>query len=463
MTPPENPVLGVARSVPAGERVLAACSGGSDSVALLQAAAEALGAARVVAGHVDHGLRPDSADDAEFVRRLAARLGIRFRSTRLGPIRRAGRSPEDAAREARRAALLAMCRDEGCEVLLLAHQMDDVAETVLMRISTGTGPAGLSPMSRPPDGGGVQIVRPFLELRREALRNWLAARGGAWRDDPTNVAGNLRAVLRNEAIPLLSRATRRDVVPLLARSGGLAEAWKDAGGAAAADAWIERPGEDVRRLAAGWSRLPDVVRTDAIRRVLRELGEGGRSPLAAARRVDAALRTGPARNGRVAARRLPDGSAEFSRMRTGREPLPRLVVASGTPSSALLLGHLRAAPRRSELLDADALERPLRIRRARPGDRFHALGGPKPQRLVRFLQREGVPADARGVAVVTDGSGRIAWVVGHRIAAWCALTPDSGRWLHARAVPRAVPRAASHAGSRAESNGARRKSAAPRS
>lgn len=438
MRPNSDPKVCVARSVPGPERTLVGCSGGGDSTALLIAAAEALGAGRVVAGHVDHGLRAESADDAEFVRSLAERLGVPFRSVRLATIVRGKRSPEEAARDARRAALLAMARDAGCEVLLLAHHMDDVAETVLMRVATGTGPAGLVPMSGAPDGGGG-IVRPFLALRREDLRRWLSDRGAVWREDPTNAAGNLRARMRNEAIPLLSDVTRRDVVPLLARAGGLADAWRSAGGDAAAEAWVERPAPGLRRLSPGWRKLHEVVRTAAIRIVLRELGR--RAHKTDAESIDGVLRVADGcRAAELRIRTLPDGGTEFRPDDAVVFPLPRLLVASGPPSNRLVLRRLRAPAGKAEILDADAVRRPLRVRRAREGDRFHALGVPRPQRLTHFLQRASVPADMRrGLPVVEDGSGRIVWVPGLRVAAWAALRPETSRWLVVSAEPRTPP------------------------
>ena len=206
-----------------GDRVLVACSGGADSVALtllLAKSARRLGLASVTLAHMDHALRRDSREDAAFVEKLGARLGLAVISERHPVVRRRAESPEAAARRVRYAFLDQAARTTKADVVVTAHHMDDQAETVLLRILRGTGPRGLAgirparPLRR---GSKIRLVRPLLPFRRVALRGWLERWHQTWREDPTNVAGNVRARLRNRAMPVLAECGGRDPVPLLAR------------------------------------------------------------------------------------------------------------------------------------------------------------------------------------------------------------------------------------------------------
>src|SRR5262245_5064280 len=130
-----------------GETVLVAVSGGPDSVALLDVLvqlAPGLGV-RLAVAHVDHGLRAESGDDAEFVRALAERLGVPFHLERVhvrkGP---PWEGLEAEARRARHAALELRAGAVGATRIATGHTADDQAETVLMRLLGGAGPRGLA-------------------------------------------------------------------------------------------------------------------------------------------------------------------------------------------------------------------------------------------------------------------------------------------------------------------------------
>ena len=151
----------VARALPTG-RFAVACSGGADSIALLHLA---VGSGRdVVVFHVDHGLRPDSHLDAEFVEEACLALGVAFDSMRVTVPDRP--SMEASAREVRYEALEELARVNGLDVVATAHTLDDQAETVLLRATRGGSLAGVTPRR------GI-IIRPLLDIRRGELRSWL--------------------------------------------------------------------------------------------------------------------------------------------------------------------------------------------------------------------------------------------------------------------------------------------------
>src|SRR5207244_10891148 len=171
--PDALPISGVAQVLrglgapSAGQRIIVALSGGPDSVALLDVMAS-LGRRAgfaVVAAHLDHALRPDSAGDAAFCRDLSAELGVAFRTARADVRARAaseGGGIEEAARLERHAFLRRVKDEEGACAIALAHTRDDQAETVLLRMLRGAGGRGLSAMRQRAGG----LWRPMLCLWR---------------------------------------------------------------------------------------------------------------------------------------------------------------------------------------------------------------------------------------------------------------------------------------------------------
>lgn len=186
-----------------GTSVTCAVSGGPDSSALLVLAVAA--DLEVTAVHVDHALRPGSSNEADLVHDLAVRLGAGFRSV-TAPVL-PGPNLEARARAVRHAAV-------GPEALF-GHTADDQAETVLLRLVRGTGPAGLAAM---------RVDRhPLLALRRTETTSLCERLGVAVVSDPSNDSRSFtRNRIRHEVLPLLADVAGRDVVPLLSRLAGLA-------------------------------------------------------------------------------------------------------------------------------------------------------------------------------------------------------------------------------------------------
>ncbi|MSO64913.1 MAG: tRNA lysidine(34) synthetase TilS [Alphaproteobacteria bacterium] len=164
-----------------------AVSGGADSLALCLLAAEwaATRGGRVTALTVDHGLRRESAGEARQVGRILAGRGIRHVIRRWGGAKPATGIPA-AARAARYALLDGWCADHGVLHLLLAHQRDDVAETVALRAGRGSGFDGLAGMSAVIELPTHRRLRPLLTVPAARLRATLRARALGWIDDPTN-------------------------------------------------------------------------------------------------------------------------------------------------------------------------------------------------------------------------------------------------------------------------------------
>jgi tRNA(Ile)-lysidine synthase len=255
--------------------VLAACSGGADSMALAAALAFEAPRLGVRAGAVtvDHGLQAGSSA-------RAAEVADRLRGLGLDPVDAVGVTvgrqggPEAAARDARYAALDATAERRGAAAVLLGHTRDDQAETVLLGLARGSGTRSLSGMAAV-SGTGGRYRRPFLLLDRDTVRQGCLAQGiTVWEDPHNHDPAYTRSRVRHEALPILEKSLGKGVVEALARTAQLSRDDADALDQWAADAEADAAGEDgsldVRRLHA----LPAAVR----RRVLRRAAISAGSP-----------------------------------------------------------------------------------------------------------------------------------------------------------------------------------------
>ncbi len=165
-------------------------SGGADSVALLLLAHGRPEVSLHIV-HLDHQTRGQaSTDDAAFVAALAERFAIPATILRLdqvepgmGPL---PKNPSARYRAIRLELFRRVVEREKLEGVILAHQADDQAETILLRLLRGSGPMGLAGMKDRGQIGGLTIVRPLLSIRRSELREFLVQRGQDWREDASN-------------------------------------------------------------------------------------------------------------------------------------------------------------------------------------------------------------------------------------------------------------------------------------
>ncbi|WP_425443902.1 tRNA lysidine(34) synthetase TilS [Streptomyces aidingensis] len=286
--------------------ILAACSGGADSMALASALAFEAPRLGLRAGGitVDHGLQEGSAERAREVADRMAALGLEPADVATVTVGRTG-GPEAAARTARYAALDGAAERHGAVAVLLGHTRDDQAETVLLGLARGSGirslagmpavsgspaaappaaPPPPAPAARPPAAGAATATaaparpaawcaaarryrRPFLQLDRQTARTACAEQGLPVWDDPHNTdPAYARSRVRHEALPVLEKALGRGVVEALARTARLSRDDADA-----LDAWAQRAQREVTRAdgtleVAALSELPPAVRRRVLRR-----------------------------------------------------------------------------------------------------------------------------------------------------------------------------------------------------
>lgn len=270
-SPPGNPAAEVvgflgARLGPA-DKVCVGLSGGCDSVVLLHAAA-ALGLGeRLSALHVNHGLSPRAGMWAEFCIAMCARIGVRLAVESVAVDHASGLGIEAAARNARYAAFSRCAAD----VLLLGHQRDDQAETLLFNLLRGSGVAGAAAIREERTHGGLRILRPLLGLPRSAIEAWAMAQGIAWIHDESNDDTALaRGFLRREVFPLLAHRFPGGDANLARAAGHFAEAAALLDELAALD-WAAAAEGDVLRLGA-LRELSQPRLANLLRYRLRQLG-----------------------------------------------------------------------------------------------------------------------------------------------------------------------------------------------
>ncbi|KQT50547.1 tRNA(Ile)-lysidine synthetase [Methylobacterium sp. Leaf456] len=183
--------------------VLLAVSGGPDSTALMHAAAIRGAPAGLFVATIDHGLRAGSADEAAEVARLAQELGLPHTVLTWETPRRAGRIQAEA-RAARYQLLAQHAKSIGANRILTAHTRDDQAETVLMRLIAGSGPAGLAGMrNERPLGEGLHLARPFLDIAKADLVAYCAAHALPFVHDPSNADERFARARLRRLLPLL--------------------------------------------------------------------------------------------------------------------------------------------------------------------------------------------------------------------------------------------------------------------
>lgn len=286
--------------------VVLAVSGGPDSVALMWLAARWRRALKkaphLVAVTVDHGLRKEAAREARDVKQLAKSLDVEHRTLRW-----AGAKPKaglpSAARAVRYALLARAAQRHGASHIFTAHTRDDQAETVIMRLSRGSGLAGLAAMARQSDRNGVVLVRPLLDVPKSRLIATLEKAGIAFANDPTNHDPQFTRPRLRALMPALAAegADARGLARLasrLARANVALEVMTD--GAERYLASIDAgPGFDL----AAFTALSDEIRVRILLRAINRAGHEGPAELgkveALLQAMDQAVAKEKPRSGRV--------------------------------------------------------------------------------------------------------------------------------------------------------------------
>jgi tRNA(Ile)-lysidine synthase len=431
----------------ADTRVIAAVSGGSDSVALAFVLSEL--AARdelMFAGiaHLNHHVRAEDAKaDAEFCRALADRLGV---AAVIGDAdvpadaKTHQVSIEVAGRHARQRFFQEAIASVKADRIAVAHTRDDQAETVILRLARGAGASGLAAMTPRRE----HVIRPLLDVSRAELQDFLRARQESWREDATNLDRSIpRNRVRHAVMPEL-RAINAQADAALARAAELlrgddefleklanaafvrlVETESDEGPVTIDTAeFLKLPAAVSRRVAryaletANPARTYGLEEADELRRVLAGPGRADISGVWVERFGAGAVLS--IRGTRKAPSLAP---IELRLEIPGTVEAPRgawTVTAEGPLPAPASIGSDAA----KVVIDASHLGSHLIVRYRRPGDRMHPLGAPGRKKVQDVLVDRKVPRDDRdAVPIVTTETGEIVWVAGEVLADPFRVTP----------------------------------------
>lgn len=453
-------------------RVLAAVSGGPDSVAMLFVLAELRSTLRIDLGvaHFNHHIRGEDADaDAGFVARTADKLGLPLHTGEAdvpAGARSRRMSLEAAAREARYSFLRRTARAEGYRTIATGHTLDDQAETVLLALLRGTGLDGLGGMA-PLTG---EVARPLIEATRAQVLEYLRLRGIQYRTDHSNMdLRYTRNRIRHTLIPLIEREFSPKLKAALARQAELLRderLWLDALTAA----FLEAAGETltggmrIDRDKLGAAEV--ALRRRAVREAARIVSGRPVSPLGYVNVEDvlglltaktgqsidlpgglkAKLDYGGLEIVRKTASASDDGDAAGERRRGITIAVPGKTVSGDgrwrLNTSVCDADQFPPDERTWRLavqgdgcsfravLDCEKLEMPLEVRCRRPGDRFWPHGAPGERKLQDFLTDAAVPRAQRDLLpLVVDRAGRVTAVLPLRAAHWARVKDDSEKVL----------------------------------
>ncbi len=428
----------------AGDRVIAAVSGGADSVCLflaLKELAPRFGAAVAGIAHLNHKLRGAESDgDERFVEELAARHDVAFYRSEAR-VADAGGNLEQEARKARLNFYDRLIREGKCDCIATGHTRDDQAETVLFRILRSSGPAGMAgilPVT------GKRIIRPLIETSRADVEEFLRARGIDWREDASNRDTRFaRNRIRHELLPAIEREWNPAIRQTLARMADVAqeeERW-----------WRGKIARLARKLATKADGGIE-IRADAVaalpkpvaRRLVRELirAAGGRA--AELEHVDRAiaLASSVRGSGCLTAPGLAV-TRSFEWLRFSAEapgnPEPVRVEVPGrydwmNTTVCFTVSRAGAEGKSGEhgcaTLEWRGSHGVLELRGWREGDHYRPLGQSRDQKLKEMFQKARVPSWKRSIwPIVTDGC-KILWAREFGAAAELASGSNSGPSLY---------------------------------
>ncbi len=437
------------------DKVLVAVSGGPDSVALLLAlhALSDRWRLSLTVVHCHYGLRGAESDgDADFVRELCERLRLPFILRRLESQRAPGLSSslQARAREARYRLFHELAEEMGQNRVALGHSADDQAETLLLRLLRGSGLRGMSGMSRVRDG---LFIRPLLDLTRQEILQYLAAKGQSFRTDSSNAKDlYLRNRVRRELIPALKKLAP-GAVRILARQADLLREDEAVLEALTLDRWGEvRQRESVEAILldrTAFAQQPPALQRRLFRMAFERLLPGVPPPpfhvvqaivsYAASSRSGAAWRwkdlevtceqraigigLKPAARVTYEERRQSFHSlAQAETITIARLPWTGLWAPTGERISITTVSLQEAAGLRDRLspnatlLDGALVPLPLTVRSWRPGDWFCPDGMKgRRKKLQDYFTDAKLNRFSRGHVPLVVSAAGLVWVAGHRV------------------------------------------------
>jgi tRNA(Ile)-lysidine synthase len=436
-----------------GDRVVVALSGGPDSVCLLDALHRASSELNIelIVAHFDHGLRGEE-DDSEthMTRDMALSMGLVFETQKALDLAETRASLEEHARESRYAFLETIRHKHNAKKIAMGHNLNDQAETLIMRLLRGSGPSGLSGI--PPVRNNI-IIRPLIEIKRDEIMNYLKERRLTFAFDISNSNKlHLRNRIRHELLPMMLDYQPRLLEHLSIASNIMRD--EDIFLDSMATQWIDNkvirhgPG-DMSVSALSLKDLPYPLKNRVIRILLKQVNNS-HYPLDYDHIISVSelLKN----NQPQCSIDLPDDIT----VRKTYNDLHFLLKAHRhvTGYTSLLEGpgtyNLDAAGQTLTLyevdyqkdvslettssaafLDADKLKFPLTARNFKPGDRFIPLGMKGHKKVKNFFIDLKVPTEKRVLTPILTCQERIVWICGYRIDERFKVSQDTKRIMKA--------------------------------
>ena len=420
--------------IPAPANVLVGVSGGADSVALLRALHQ-LGIPVTIA-HLNHRLRGvDSDADEQFVRDLAARLGVPIvvKSVEVRKqAERSGLSIEMAARQARH-DFFAEFKNS---VIALAHHADDQVETFLLKLARGAGSDGLGGMSFLQKIGQIRLIRPMLGIPRADIIQWLEKNGFEWREDASNSdEAFLRNRVRHRILPMLKSELNPNIRETILRTMDILRAeneWMESLiNATKLEASSTLPLAAQRRVLRKWlfEQGVESVTFDAVEKIIALMDAGkGTTIFELNDRQRVVVEYGKPRIEHV---EHPAGTGQPAQGRL--ESLPhKLSIKHGT-------GWKKDHGKGAGILPAEASfnaekigDSPITVRGYEPGDRMKPLGMEGRRKLQDILTDQKIPRAQRPSIPVVVCRGEIIWLPGYRTARGWEVPGSDAEAMHLR-------------------------------
>ena len=425
--------------LPRDKAVLAAVSGGLDSMALLHALYQLSGKYNwlLMVAHFNHRLRGRASQaDQQLVEKTAKQLGIQCINGSWGNDKKLikDHGPEMAARLARHNFLAETARAHDCRIIVMAHHLNDQAETFLWRMLRGAGGKGLSGMREQDSFPGykkLKIVRPVLQLTKQDLREFAEDTNIQFREDASNNDLRfLRNRIRKNLLPTLRRDFHQDIELSINQSQGLIRADADFV-SDAAKKWLKttrRPSFNKLHVALQrwviWHQLIEhgiVPQYDQIEK-LRQL-ENKSFPINPHQTLE--------RDSAGAVR-----MQEISKLTFRPEQLNLLPTRQWTEvefSNTIFRCRITAskpAKNVGELLDACRVGNKILLRHWRPGDRFQPIGMSQSVKLQNLFTNAKVPANEKRHRILAcTEKGQLFWIQKFRISDLAKITPKTKRFL----------------------------------
>jgi tRNA(Ile)-lysidine synthase len=435
-----------------GDCVIVAVSGGPDSACLLHVLHELKNELQIhlVVAHFDHGLRPaEDESETAFVRGLAESMKLPFETARGHLLAKKTRgSREEVARNARYAFLERVRNKHKAQKIALGHNLNDQAETILMRLLRGSGPSGLTGMPPCRDGS---IIRPLIEVERSEIENYLKAKKFASVTDSSNLKIDyLRNKIRLELMPLLVEQ-QPQLASLLAQT---AEILRDEDDYLdrITEAWFNRNVEQSPHHAfkipiTSFLSLPVALRRRVIRKAIEKVKKDLRriswDHIEAIQRLAEAEKPQAALNlpGRLSAKRTYDHLFVSSSVKRKPRPFHYTLDGRGTYDlkeigrrlSVEEIKNRRGLRLRGSawtaFLDAEKLRFPLALRSFKAGDRFIPFGMKGHKKLKDFFVDLKLPLEQRYSTPILCWNDEPIWVCGFRIDDRFKVTAETRKVL----------------------------------